>query len=423
MSHGGGTDGGGLDGRGTGNDYAGLWKRFAELTGDFEYPHVLRDPLNEPICDLGDLAETLRNVTTDDFAVAARALDVTTEGNRRAELKARVMDRPPEPGDELVPWARRLFHGLPFSVMLNGAERWHEGLARSAAEFFTPAREQFGLPQHNYRISLFIGDYGFTPSGVHQDVGRAERVFHFNAGPGRKLFHSWPVEEYRALTGRRRPSYEPERLVEHARTHELEPGDVMMLNVAWYHVGQSDEPAASVGLEMSKLDAGTVLREAAADAVKGLLNGRADPVRDPAFVPEPVDYADLGWADLPRTELAPWLADAVASHTARTRSNLGFTGTPLPLPDVDEDAVRSGTVRLARPFPLVLRDVPAGPDRPEHTELYARGVRLRVPRGATDLIHELDTGEPVEPGARSGLAVRLATALVRLRGLDLMGDQ
>ncbi|MEU8122402.1 hypothetical protein AB0C21_27155 [Spirillospora sp. NPDC049024] len=411
------------DMRTTGNDYAGLWKRFAELSGDFERPHVLRDPLNVPICDLGDLAQTLRNVAADDFAVAARALDVTTEGNRRAELKARVMDRPPEPGEELVPWARRLFHGLPFSVMLNGAERWHEPLARAAAEFFTPAREQFGIPQHGYRISLFIGDYGFTPSGVHQDVGRVERVFHFNAGPGRKLFHSWPVEDFRRLTGRRRPSFDPEPLVPHASTHVLEPGDLMLLNVAWYHVGQSDEPAATVGLEMSKLDAGTVLREAAADAVKDLLDGRPDPVGDPAFVPEPVDYADLGWADLPDIGLAPWLAGAVEARTARMRSNLGFTAAPAPLPAVGEDAVRAGTVRLARPFPLVLRDVPARPGRPEHAELYARGVRMRVPRSAADLVHELDTGEPVEPGGRSDLAVRLATALVRLRALDLLGEE
>lgn len=398
-----------------------LWDLLAERTAGFNEPYCLSGPLAEPLCRPEDLTQIIRGLADDDFALASRMLDVTVEGDHRPELKSLVIDDPPKPGEELEGWARRVFDGRRFSVMVNAAERWSEPLVRAAAEFFAPARAAYGIPQQSYRISLFIGDYGFTPSGVHRDIGRDERVVHYNVGPGPKTFHSWPVELYRRLTGGTRPMHRPELILDEATSHTLEPGDVMLLDVSRYHVGQSDELAATVGLEMSKIPAKAVLKEAAATALTGQLSTRPEPVQGTAFEPEPCDYTDLGWVGLPETDVGSWLQDAVAGYIERQRSNLGFTAVPAPLFVVDEDEVREGFVRLARPFPLVFRE------HADHGELFVRGVRLRVPLGDTPaLVQELDSGRELAVadlarryGRDPDVVVRLLAILLRLRGLDL----
>ncbi|GAA1072346.1 hypothetical protein [Nocardiopsis composta] len=404
------------------NEAARIWRSMAELSQGFEEQALLASPYADPPFTEGHVADALGALAADrDHNKVVRMLDVTIEGRRSPALKPMVVDDPPGPGEEPAAWAKRVFGDRPFSVMLNAVERWSEPLARAAAEFFAPAREAFGVPQQNYRISLFLGNYGFTPSGVHRDIGRSERVFHYNLGPGRKGFYSWPVEDYVAATGSTRPSFDPEPLLDRADGHTMEPGDLLLLNVSRYHVGHSAELSATLGLEMSKAPAAEIARDAAAAALGDLLKAGDDPVRPLDFRPEPVDYTDLSWARLPGTGVAEWLGGAVSAHVDRLRSNLGLAEPPMPLEGVDEERVADSALRIAGPFPLVLREQGRG------SELYVRGRRIGLPADPAlpELVARLSTGEeaaagdllpPGEPDRRR--ALRLLTALVRLRGVD-----
>ncbi|PSK92356.1 hypothetical protein CLV63_118117 [Murinocardiopsis flavida] len=404
------------------SDSTTVWEQIADRSDGFEEQCLLRAPFRSPPCRLDDLTRLIRSLSEDpDYAMVTRMLDVTVEGNRRASLKPLVLDDPPKPGEGLAEWSARVFDGRPFGLMVNAVERWSETLARAGAEFFAPARSEFGIPQLSFRISLFLGNYGFTPSGVHRDIGRSERVFHYNAGPGRKSFHSWPVDRYRELTGSTRPSHDPEPLLPYGTGHTMEPGDVLLLNVSRFHVGRSDELAATVGLEMSKMPPGEVLKEATSSVLTGLLRERSAPLHDTEFWSEPWDYTDTAWADLPESGLDAWVREAVDSHIARQRSNLGFSTAPVPLNGVGTDDLRPAAVRLARPFPLVLVE------HPDHAEIFVRGVRLKVPRdGISELVDELSSGRELEVAdvvrrrRNPDLALKLLTTLVRLRGIDLV---
>ncbi|MDA0565658.1 hypothetical protein LG943_15225 [Streptomonospora sp. S1-112] len=400
-----------------------VWAEVEARSGGFEEQVLLESPFATVPVDLGDAVALVGALAADsDHARVLRMLDVTVEGRRSAALKAAVLADPPGPDERVEDWGKRVFAGRTFSVMVNAAERWSEPVARAAAELFAPAREAFGIPQHLYRVSLFMGDYGFTPSGVHRDVGRDERVLHLNVGPGRKTFHSWPVETYRRLTGTTRATFDPDPLLPHADTHEMRPGDLLMLNVSRYHVGHSAELSATFGFEMSKMTAREVVREAAAAALGEVLDAGADPVgRGPGFAPVPVDYTDLDWAGLPAARLDAWLADAVETYTARQRSNAGLSLSPVPLPEVDAAALAAGAVRLAAPFPLVVRE------HADRCDVYVRGRRVTVPRADAllGLVERLSTGEeaatadllPTEERERR-LVLRLLTQLTRLRGVD-----
>lgn len=404
-------------------DPAGVWNTLATRSAGFAEQVLLRGAAADmPRLGLGDVGVLIGELAADDdYSRVTRMLDVTIEGRRSPALKPLVLGAPPGSGESIEDWSKRVFAGRTFSVMVNAAERWSDTVARAAAEFFAPARESFGIPQHTYRVSLFLGDYGFTPSGVHRDIGRNERVVHLNLGPGRKAFYSWPVETYRRLTGSLRPSYDPEPLLPHASADTMEPGDALLLNVSRFHVGRSDELAATLGLEMSKMSAADVAQEAAAAALGELFNGADDPVRAPGFQPEPVDYTDLGWAGLPASGLDEWLSGAVAAYTARQRSNLGLSLSPMPRTGVDPDALAGSTVRLAAPFPLVLRE------RDDRCDLYIRGRCVTVPRddAVIGLVERLGSGgeyavtDLLGTGERERrLGLGLLSAAVRLRGVD-----
>ena len=114
-----------------------------------------------------------------------------------------VFNSPFHDHEEVGIWLSRLFENKGFGIIVNAADRWSESLSRKVAKIFTPLTHIWGVPNTSIETTLFIGNYGYTPFGIHIDDPYTT-VFHFHIGPcakrmtlfDRKLFHKLNSHHY-----------------------------------------------------------------------------------------------------------------------------------------------------------------------------------------------------------------------------------
>ena len=135
-----------------------------------------------------------------------------------------------------------------FGIILNNNECYSEDIASRIAEMIQPLCDLVGVPPKGYEITVFIGDYGWTPLGIHTDH-QGENVIHFHLGPGDKQMYTWDDKTYNALVPKNtfnNTNIEP--LLHKANKFDFSKNDIY--SMPWFenHVGFSGELSIAVTL-------------------------------------------------------------------------------------------------------------------------------------------------------------------------------
>jgi hypothetical protein len=158
----------------------------------------------------------------------------------------KMYDTPPLQGESLEDWVKRAFGDNKFGMIINEGERFHRKLSRLMALKAAPLLEKIGFPQEGVNFSLFIGNYGWTPLGIHQDSA-GESVIHFHLGPGNKTMYTWKEKEFRELVDFATfNNRDVEPWLPHAKKFEFGEGDLYFMPTGEYHIGYSDELSLSL---------------------------------------------------------------------------------------------------------------------------------------------------------------------------------
>lgn len=136
-----------------------------------------------------------------------------------------------------------------YCVTFNGLSAWCPEFAEEMQrEMLAPLfAELGGAPRAGCDFYTFIGNYGYTPFGVHDDV---DHSLLWHLGPGKKTAYVWPRAEYQALTGGTLATTEYQHLLPHARRYELSPGDLLCIPLGDFHVLETRELSATLGLTL-----------------------------------------------------------------------------------------------------------------------------------------------------------------------------
>ena len=111
-----------------------------------------------------------------------------------------------------------------------------------------PLCDLIGIPPLGYEITTFIGNYGWTPLGIHKDV-RGENVIHFHLGPGRKQMYIWQDDKYEELVGKNvfnNTNIEP--ILDKAEEFDFGPRDIYYMPWFENHVGYTEDLSIGVTL-------------------------------------------------------------------------------------------------------------------------------------------------------------------------------
>lgn len=175
-------------------------------------------------------------------------LKVFVEQERNREAEAEMMKKAPTQEQGLEAWGNEIFQGKKFGIILNNLEKYSNPFSVKAAKLAEPLLEMTGLPLGGLATLCFLGNYGFTPFGIHKE-NRGEEGFLMHFGPGEKVFYTWDTEEYLQMSnGSITHPIEP-RFLDKATAYTMKPGDAFFVPSNRFHIAQTEEFSLSMVLD------------------------------------------------------------------------------------------------------------------------------------------------------------------------------
>lgn len=305
---------------------------------------------------------------------ASEGMKLFVDGRRDPARLNTVMTDPPHDREPLADWAARVFGDRTFGMVLTYLENYDNDLTRTVAQDIAPLLLRTGLPLRGLDILLFMGNYGFTPFGVHKD-NPGEEGFLFHIGPGVKTFYIWETERFLELSEGKEFYARPEEILADATRYELEPGDLMFFPSGTYHVADTPDFSASMVLDFLRPSPSDFKRLIAERMAAGMASAAGAAVADrhlPLF-PEPFAPDEIG-ALTASLAFETDLNDAVEDYLLVLRSNAGFYNRSVINTDL-QSAMPGSVLRGVPPFPILHRTG----RREGLTEIYARGHHRAFP--------------------------------------------
>jgi len=264
--------------------------------------------------------------------------------------------------------------GSGYSIFVNEVIKNDEVAWRAVRDFVRGLVQRIGLPTRGFDSGVGLGQYDFTPFGLHVDPGRSAFVLPV---AGKKHFRIWPaayIRQHRELI-RARGDYGP--LVKDSVMVEAGPGGLLYWPSDAWHIAE--------GANDGEFNAMVAI---------GALLGPPNGVQ---AVPCDVDNLQENAQRLP-DGLAAALEGTFILKRAPTLEQVwvGFLsglGLRYPIP-VRQDALPQGRLQIQQRYPLI--------SRPLSDHQLAIGVNghciVESGEWLTGVVERINSGEPFEAG-------------------------
>ena len=302
-------------------------------------------------------------------------------------------------------WIEDVFQDQKFGIILNYSEKFSMSMADRLSVLLHPLLEHLGVPSNGMHTTVFIGNYGFTPLGIHQDHFGAN-VIHFHLGPGDKTMYTWEAGLFESVDGKNKVLSE---LLPLANAYHFEQDDLFFMPWDQYHIGQTDD--LSVGLTVwfdnhsNYALAERLLKSVTVELtdenlleITNLQRGIADIDYSPV---EEIFKNHSRIADLPFKEL---LREVFTDFKMALFSNCGWTSIPVTVEQISADfnvdtsfSMMDGVrVQVPNPYQLYYRRSTA-----EDITIYARGAKITIKYHPLleDIMNRLNTNEIFDSGS------------------------
>ncbi len=224
------------------------WESFIKQTKNFTETTVVKNAIE------GSLITQLKNSVLE--GLRSRITNKDEEGLRiyfpDESIKAdddffdTFFNTPPKKEEKIEEYCNRVFKNK-FGLIINVYEKHSDFISHKIRKIITPLFDKIGIPATGFDVTVFIGNYGWTPLGIHQDnIG--ENVMHFHLGPGKKTMYTWEQEKYNKLTNSKHNNFDIEPLLEYANKYDFSEGDIYFMPWDKFHIGKADELSIAVTL-------------------------------------------------------------------------------------------------------------------------------------------------------------------------------
>ena len=338
------------------------------------------------------IVSVLSRMRTDEFGYR-----VYLDGKRLGYKEMpQIYDRSPHAEETVADWASRCFGDKKFGMIINRAEKFNPDLSAWVSDKIAPLLEQKGMPYLGMNFTVFIGNYGWTPLGIHRDE-RGENVIHFHLGKGGKTMYTWDTAVYEDMTQplERMNNTHIESYLACADEHTFGEGDLYFMPQGVYHVGRSDELSMGLTLWFHNAVKGRLAKR----PLKVILDQyfeESDEIleTDPCGVGDqrsfesslelfklPEEFENLSFKQL--------LRESYREFRYALYSNGGFWTRPFPR-EKGFDFKPQTRIQCASPYKIYYHDNLNG----KKIHLYARGTKIVLDRHACikSLIDRINSG-------------------------------
>jgi len=175
-------------------------------------------------------------------------LKIYINNELRNDLIEKMAANPPGLEHSFKDWSQQIFGDQKFGVILIGLEEYSNSFAEKVANIVRPLLENTGLPLDGLSFLFFMGNYGFTPFGVHKESTGEDGIL-FHLGPENKEFYTWDDPKYNAIEHNSEVFHNVSEMLNEGKSYELEPGDAMAIPHYVYHIGNTPKFSLSVVLD------------------------------------------------------------------------------------------------------------------------------------------------------------------------------
>jgi hypothetical protein len=163
----------------------------------------------------------------------------------------KLFEQPPLPDEDIESYADRVFKDQSFGFIINRVEKFSNTLAKELLLLVKPLFDKIGMPLDGISADIFIGNYGWTPFGIHKDR-KGEKITHLHLGPGNKTIYTWEDDVYKEHANEKQGNTDIEPMLAYAKKYEFGMGDMYYMPSDKWHVGYSD--SLSVGIVLDYLN-------------------------------------------------------------------------------------------------------------------------------------------------------------------------
>lgn len=370
---------------------------FLKTTNSFTKTSVFKDCISKNETkimrdDIIDIIKLLCDLRTNQFGFR-----VYVEGKQLSNKEMNeVYDSPPKKGESIKSWAKRTFKGKKFGMIINRGEKLNNELAKRMAYKISPLLDKVGIPLLGINFTIFIGDYGWTPLGIHTDAP-GESVTHFHLGPGNKTMYTWNKEEYEELSGENKfNNQDIEKYLPYADVHPFKEGDLYYMPPNEYHIGKSDELSIGLTLWLNNHLKSDLAKKLLKVVVDQYLEENTETmvldknsIEDLSAAQQAIDLFKLP-ADIENLPFKDFMQETFKDYRYSLYSNSGYWTRPFPK-EVDTKFTMNDSIVLEKPYAI------------KHTEsldkqnilIYVRGTKLVLNNhdGIKNLLDEINKGE------------------------------
>lgn len=282
--------------------------------------------------------------------------------------------------EDLIKYLERNFNSK-FGFIINNNECFSDLLSSRVLQMVKPLCDLIGIPPLGFELTTFIGNYGWTPLGIHKDkVG--ENVIHFHIGPGRKQMYIWEDEKYKSLVGENvfnNTNIEP--ILENAEKYDFGSQDIFYMPWFENHIGYTEE--LSIGLTLWFKSSNN--NEFTKQLIKNFLSQFLS--KDNKMIPPQINYLENDdtlanfkntvnkYMDVTNPNLEDFLSSIYSDYKFSIVSNGGWKNGPISnnVVDIRREYFIDKKVAIVNPFPILYKIS-------ENNKLYifVRGQRIKV---------------------------------------------
>jgi Cupin superfamily protein len=225
------------------------WDSFLEESESLSRTNVIPDVFSgEEVASMNqEVMKTLQLIFSK--KTSQYGFRVYIDGKEQAnDFISTLFEQPPFDGENVTDYTNRIFPNLKFGIVINRIEKFSNHFAKRLLLMVQPLFDKTGIPLGGISADIFIGNYGWTPFGIHRDR-KGERITHFHLGPGSKAMYTWEDEEYAKLANGKQGNKNIEPILMYARKYEFKLGDMYYMPSGKWHIGFSDQLSVALVLD------------------------------------------------------------------------------------------------------------------------------------------------------------------------------
>ncbi|HAS39794.1 MAG TPA: hypothetical protein DCS93_04915 [Microscillaceae bacterium] len=366
------------------------WNTLLNNTNYLTTPTVIKDSVPQALFNEQDLAGIFRQVPTK-LGFGEPGLRVYVGSGQQVTEMVEIYRNPIQPEETLRQFTQRIFGESSFGLIVNRATKYHIDLAKRLAPLYQGIKEKLGVEWIDLNATLFVGNYGYTPFGVHYD-GEAKSVIHFHQGPGKKLMTLWDDETFEGKTGSRIHYPYPEKILPYGTTYEIEANDTFFLPEGPFHIGNTEEFSMALTVVIKGISVKDWLTNALAEMNTDSFNPEVlagyETDVDEVFAQGVIEstVSDLPFNNLVKT--------AMEDYQLSLKSNCGFK-PPRWSDEKTYENLATQRIQLVQPFQMYHKAL-----KDNQVRLYFRRNKQNFAEAKTivPMIEQLNNGDVLEVG-------------------------